>query len=52
MVDCAGEDEQNKTLLDLSEQILALTREVRDMAVTARSTGQDQETSGRTDRPT
>lgn len=37
------EDEQNKTLLDLSEQILALTKEVRDMAAAARSTGQYQE---------
>ncbi|MGZ4329640.1 MAG: DUF1003 domain-containing protein [Solirubrobacteraceae bacterium] len=45
------EDDQNKTLLDLSERILALTKEVRDLAVTARSTGQDQETSGGTGRP-
>ena len=36
------EDEQNKRLLDLSEQILALTKEVRDLAAAARSTGQDQ----------
>jgi uncharacterized membrane protein len=37
------EDEQNKTLLDLSEQILALTKEVRDLAVAARGTNRDQE---------
>ena len=45
------EDDQNKTLLDLSEQTLALTKEVRDLAAAARSTGQHQETSEGTDHP-
>ena len=45
------EDDQNKTLLDLSEHILALTKEVRDLAAAARSNGQHEETSERTDHP-
>ena len=45
------EDEQNGTLLDLSERILTLTEEVRDLAAPPRSVGHDQEDERTTDRP-
>ena len=45
------DNEQNKMLLDVSEQILELTEEARDFTAAARSTGQHQETREGTDRP-